>query len=79
MFYKGTGCKKCRNTGYFGRIAIQELFVPNERILEMINKNASASLLRQEAINSNMVPLKMDAFEKVKAGIISIEEVLRIT
>jgi type IV pilus assembly protein PilB len=78
-FYRGVGCKKCRNTGYLGRIAIHELFVPNEEIFEMINERASLKKLRQKALGNGMVPLQLDGIEKVKAGIISIEEVLRIT
>jgi len=76
-FYRGAGCSKCRNTGYAGRIAIHELFVPNETILEMINDRASLKKLRSEAIKAGMVPLALDGLEKVNAGIISIEEVLR--
>lgn len=78
-FSRGLGCKKCRNTGYSGRIAIQELFVPNEEITEMINEQANLRELRNEALRSGMVPLQLDGIEKVKAGIVSIEEVLRIT
>ena len=78
-FYRGVGCRKCRNTGYFGRIAIHELFVPNEEIMEMINERASLKKLRNKAIGSGMVPLQLDGLEKVKAGIISVEEVLRTT
>jgi len=78
-FYRGVGCKKCRNTGHLGRIAIHELFVPNEEIFEMINERASLKKLRHKALQNGMVPLQLDGIEKVKAGIISIEEVLRIT
>jgi type IV pilus assembly protein PilB len=78
-FYRGVGCKKCRNTGYIGRIAIHELFVPNEEITEMMNERASLKKLRQKALQHGMVPLKLDSIEKVKAGIISVEEALRIT
>jgi type IV pilus assembly protein PilB len=78
-FYRGVGCKKCRNTGHLGRIAIHELFVPNEEIFEMINERASLKKLRHKALGNGMVPLQLDGIEKVKAGIISIEEVLRIT
>jgi len=78
-FYRGVGCKKCRNTGHLGRIAIHELFVPNEEIFEMINERASLKKLRHEALQNGMVPLQLDGIEKVKAGIISVEEVLRIT
>jgi len=77
-FYCGVGCKKCRNTGYAGRIAVHELFVPNEEILEMINDRASLKSLRHKALESGMVPLRMDGIKKVKAGIIPIEEVLKI-
>ena len=76
-FYRGVGCKKCRNTGYAGRIAIHELFVPNEEIMEMINEQASLRKLRDKALKNGMVSLQLDGIEKVKAGIIPIEEVLR--
>jgi type IV pilus assembly protein PilB len=78
-FFRGVGCKKCRNTGYAGRIAIQELFVPNEKIKEMINDRSSLKKLREKGLQSGMVSLQSDGIEKVKAGIISIEEVLRTT
>lgn len=78
-FYKGAGCKKCRNTGYAGRIAIQELFVPDEEIMEMINDRASLKKLRNKALQKGMAPLQADGIEKVKAGIVSIEEILRAT
>lgn len=78
-FHRGIGCKKCRNTGYAGRIAIHELFVPNEEIMELINEQTSLKKLRQKALQAGMVPLQLDGIEKVKAGIVSIEEVLRTT
>jgi type IV pilus assembly protein PilB len=78
-FYRGVGCKKCRNTGYAGRIAIQELFVPNEEIKEMINDRSSLKKLRKKGLQNGMVSLNSDGIEKVIAGIISIEEVLRTT
>ena len=79
VFYRGVGCKKCRNTGYAGRIAIHELFVPNEEILEMINERTSLKKLKAMGRKNGMVSLQADGIEKVKAGIISIEEVLRTT
>ena len=78
-FFRGLGCKKCRNTGYAGRIAIQELFVPNEEIKEMINDRSSLKKLREKGLQNGMVSLHSDGIEKVKAGIISVEEVLRTT
>ncbi len=78
-FYRGVGCKKCRNTGHTGRIAIHELFAPNEEILEMITDGASLKKLRTKALQNGMVSLELDGIEKVQAGIISVEEVLRTT
>jgi type IV pilus assembly protein PilB len=76
-YYRGVGCKKCRNTGYAGRIAIHELLVPDDEISEMINERISAKKLRAKALEKGMLPLHSDGIEKVKAGIVSIDEVLR--
>jgi len=76
-FYRGVGCKKCRNTGYAGRIAVHELLVPNDEIMDMINERAGLRKLRDKVLQNGMVPLQLDGIEKVKAGIISVEEVLR--
>jgi type II secretory ATPase GspE/PulE/Tfp pilus assembly ATPase PilB-like protein len=79
QFYRGVGCKKCRNTGYAGRIAIHELFVPDDEVADMINEQISSKKLRAMALRKGMSPLQMDGIEKVKAGIVSIEEVMRTT
>jgi type IV pilus assembly protein PilB len=76
-FYRGVGCKKCRNTGHAGRIAIHELFVPDEEAMEMISERASLKKLRNKALKCGMSSLALDGIEKVKAEIVSIEEVLR--
>ena len=76
-FYRGVGCKKCRNTGYSGRIAIHELFVPDDEVSEMINDRINTKKLRAKAVEKGMLPLYHDGIEKVKAGIVSIEEILR--
>jgi type IV pilus assembly protein PilB len=78
-FYRGVGCKKCRNTGYAGRIAIHELFVPNDEIIDMINERTSLKKLRAKALQNGMVSLQSDGIEKVRAGIVSVEEALRTT
>jgi type IV pilus assembly protein PilB len=78
-YYRGIGCRKCRNTGFLGRIAIHELFVPTEEILDMIAQDATLKSLRTAARNAGMVPLHVDGFEKVRAGITTIDEVLRVS
>ena len=76
-YHRGAGCKHCRSTGYTGQIALHELLIADEEIKEMINERVTPSQLRARAIEKGMVPLAVDGIEKVKAGIISIEEVLR--
>jgi type IV pilus assembly protein PilB len=78
-FFRGVGCKKCRNTGYSGRIAIHELLIPDDAIMEMMNERVNTKKLRAAALARGMVPLYLDGMEKVKAGIVSIEEILRTT
>ncbi len=78
-YYRGVGCKKCRNTGYAGRIALQELFVPDDNIKDAIHHGATLTQLRKMALDGGMIPLYVDGFEKIKAGIITVEEVLRAT
>jgi type IV pilus assembly protein PilB len=77
-FYRGIGCRKCRNTGYLGRIAVHELFVPDSEALELINSEAPLKQLRDLAVSRGMVPLRIDGLDKVKAGITTLDEVLRV-
>ena len=77
-FYRGMGCKKCRNTGYIGRIAIHEMFVPDDKILDMITEDVPLKQLRAAAVENGMVPLHMDGIEKVAAGITTVDEILRV-
>jgi type IV pilus assembly protein PilB len=78
-YYRGLGCRKCRNTGYIGRIAIHEMFIPNETILDAITEGVTVKGLRTMAIENGMLPLYLDGVEKVKAGITTMEEILRIS
>ena len=76
-YYRGVGCRKCRNTGHIGRIAIHELFVPDEDIRELICEGKSQKSILAKAQANGMVGLQIDGIEKVKAGIVAIEEVFR--
>lgn len=78
-FYRGVGCKKCRNTGYLGRIALHEFFLPNSDILDSITQGATLKELKKAAIDNGMKPLHIDGVEKAKAGITTLEEVLRVS
>jgi type IV pilus assembly protein PilB len=76
-YYHSTGCATCRSTGFSGRIALQELFVPDESMRELIYDGKRPSVLRAAALQQGVISLARDGIEKVRAGIISIEEVLR--
>ncbi|MCH7918985.1 MAG: Flp pilus assembly complex ATPase component TadA [Planctomycetes bacterium] len=76
---RGAGCRQCRSTGYAGRIAIHELFLPDERIREKISERAGSGELRKLALARDMQSLVLDGIEKVRAGLVTIEDVLRVT
>jgi len=78
-FYHGVGCAKCRNSGFSGRIGIYELLVPDDAMRDKITSSPNINELRAMAAQSGMVALRDDGMAKVKAGITTVEEVLRAT
>jgi len=75
----GTGCDHCRGSGYVGRVGIYELLVVDEIFRDMINKDASISNMRRAFTKSGEPSLFDDGIGKVKQGLTTIEEVLRVT
>ncbi len=78
QFYAGKGCKECGKTGYFGRVAIMEIFDPTARIREMISADATEQELRLAALVAKMTTLGEDGLIKAKAGLTTLEELLRV-
>ena len=78
-FYKGKGCQKCMNTGYKGRIGIFELMIPDENIHNLIISKAPTEEIRKKAVASGMITLKDDGIKKIRDGLTTVEEVLRVT
>jgi type IV pilus assembly protein PilB len=78
-FYKGKGCPYCKNTGYKGRIGIFELLMINEEMKKMISVKATADQIRDLAQRTGMRSLKEGGLEKVRMGITTVEEILRVT
>src|SRR5512146_2264282 len=78
-FWRGVGCESCRQQGYQGRLAIYELLVLNEALRPLVLSRAPASTIAQRAIEFGMRTLRTDGWNKVKAGLTTIEEVLRVT
>ena len=77
--YKGKGCSACSETGYKGRIALYEVMPAREEIKEMIVKGATTSEIKKAAMRLGMKTLRMSGLTKIKEGVTSIEEVLRVT
>ena len=78
-YYRGTGCKRCRNTGFAGRIAIHELLIVDDELREIITSNPTMKAVREHAQQKGMLPLRYDGLRKVKEGITTIEEIFRVS
>lgn len=79
VVYRAKGCEACRQTGYHGRIAIYELFALTEELQGMISKGDSPLSIKEKARQHGMKTLFEVGVQKVKEGLTSIEEVLRMT
>jgi type IV pilus assembly protein PilB len=77
-FYKGVGCKSCRNTGFKGRIAVHELLVISDEMRDAIVADPTVNNLRNIAMADGMITLAFDGFRKVREGITTVEEVFHI-
>jgi len=78
-FYDGRGCENCGNTGFIGRVGIYELMTVNDDIRKLTIGKADSNQIRKKALESGMRSLRDDGWLKVRRGISSISEVLRVT
>jgi len=76
--YFAVGCERCNNTGYDGRLAIQEIFEIDNTVKEMISDSVSKEKISEYAKNNGMVTLKEDGVAKIKAGETDVSELERI-
>lgn len=79
VFYRATGCRECRETGYKGRIPIFEIMPVSEPIRELVVSRASADQIRREAQKEGMKTLREYGLQKAIQGVTSVEEVLAWT
>jgi general secretion pathway protein E len=77
--FHGAGCEECRNTGYKGRTGIFELMIITDDIRRLILDKTSANIIKEKALSQGMQTLRENGWQKVKEGITTIEEVLRVT
>ncbi len=79
VLYHGRGCAQCAQTGFYGRTGIFELLVIDDDIRKLVLKSADANQIRDSARRAGMKTLLEDGAEKIKAGITTLSEVLRVT
>ncbi|MGB3913055.1 MAG: ATPase, T2SS/T4P/T4SS family [Thermacetogeniaceae bacterium] len=76
--YRSKGCFRCSHTGFKGRVGVYELLTMNEEIRRLILQRASTAEINKAAVSTGMVTLRQDGLRKVKQGITSIEEIMRV-
>ncbi|HHV35935.1 MAG TPA: Flp pilus assembly complex ATPase component TadA [Syntrophomonadaceae bacterium] len=76
--HRAKGCFRCSNTGYKGRVGVYELLLVNEEIKRLTLQHASSSEINDAAVAEGMVTLRQDGLRKVKQGITSVEEIMRV-
>ena len=77
-FFQGSGCDKCRGTGFHGRIGLFEVLELDEEIRNLVLERAPSSAIRAKAFQKGMQFLKDDGIIKAKKGLTTLEEVLRV-
>ena len=73
------GCKKCRDRGYRGRLAILEIFKVDDEVRNMINEQLTTPQLRKRARELGMRTIREDGVRKVLAGLTTADEVIEAT
>jgi type IV pilus assembly protein PilB len=77
--YKGHGCEICSGTGYKGRIAIYEVLVLTPELRDLVLSGGSAIEIKRAAIQQGMHTLRMSGLGKLREGITTVQEVVRVT
>jgi type II secretory ATPase GspE/PulE/Tfp pilus assembly ATPase PilB-like protein len=77
--YKGEGCPACKGLGYKGRVGIFEVMLISDELKAAIIKKEDAGIIQALAIKEGMSTMLEDGLTKAKAGITTLEEVLRVT
>jgi len=78
-YYRGRGCSRCKDTGFLGRMAILEVLGITNALREQILHNTSAKAIKEIALKDGLRTLRLAGLEKAKAGLTSLDEVLRVS
>jgi type IV pilus assembly protein PilB len=76
--FRAVGCTACGRTGYKGRFAVHEVMTVSEEIERLVVEKSSSEEIARVARDQGMLTLREDGLEKVRSGITSIEEILRV-
>jgi len=79
VVYVGKGCDACNHSGYKGRIALYEVMPLGEELKELVLEGASGMELKRAAMRAGMKTLRQSGLEKIRAGITTVDEVLRVS
>ncbi len=79
VFMKGHGCQECNNTGFYGRLGIFEILMPDEGMREILETNVATSVIRELSRKKGMHTLREEGIVKVLQGLTTVEEVIRVT
>jgi type IV pilus assembly protein PilB len=77
-FYRNVGCDQCNHTGYRGRVGIYEIMHVTDKLRRIIAQKGSEAQVRDAAVSGGMISLGEDGLTKVKAGVTTPEELLRV-
>jgi general secretion pathway protein E len=77
--YEAVGCLECRDTGYFGRVGVYEMMPMTRAVKDLLVEGADYRPLREAALKSGMVPLRVAGAGKVATGVTSVDEVMKNT
>jgi type IV pilus assembly protein PilB len=76
--YDAVGCKVCSETGYRGRISVNEVLLVSEDIQRMAVERRPSDEIKKIAVEQGMLTLRRDGMQKVRLGLTTLEEVLRV-
>lgn len=79
IFYKGSGCKSCGDTGYSGRIGVFEVMEISDELRPLITSKSTSNDIENKARELGMTPMLEDGVNKAFQGITTLTEVLRVT
>jgi type IV pilus assembly protein PilB len=77
-FYKSMGCDQCNHTGYRGRVGIYEVMKVTDKLRRLISSRVTEDQIREGALSGGMISLGEDGLAKVKSGVTTPEELLRV-